>query len=63
MFNDAHAVMQFVKEKSITFIDVRYSDLFGTMQHMAIPVAMLEDTLENGMMFDGSSIRGFPAIH
>ena len=63
MFNDAHAVMQFVKEKSITFIDVRYSDLFGTMQHMAIPVAMLEDTLENGMMFDGSSIRGFTAIH
>lgn len=63
MFTDSKSVADFVKENNIRFIDVRFSDLYGTVQHMTIPPNMLQDTLENGMMFDGSSIKGFTAIH
>ncbi|MST50378.1 type I glutamate--ammonia ligase [Mobiluncus porci] len=63
MFSNSSQVINFVKEKNIRFIDVRFSDLYGTMQHMTIPTNMLEDTLENGMMFDGSSIKGFTEVH
>lgn len=63
MFNDSNQVLSFVREKKIRFIDVRFSDLYGTMQHMTVPTNMLEDTLTNGMMFDGSSIKGFTKIN
>ncbi len=34
------------------------------MQHFTIPISFFdEDVFENGMAFDGSSIRGFQAIH
>ena len=46
------------------FIDVRFCDLPGTMQHFNVPaVAVDEDFFVNGQMFDGSSIRGFQAIN
>ncbi|MFD6136404.1 type I glutamate--ammonia ligase, partial [Isoptericola sp. NPDC060257] len=46
------------------FIDVRFIDLPGVMQHFNIPVEQFsEDSFTEGLMFDGSSIRGFQAIH
>lgn len=63
MFNDTAQVLSFVQDKKIRFIDVRFSDLYGTMQHMTIPTNMLETTLTKGMMFDGSSIKGFTKIN
>ena len=46
------------------FVDVRFCDLPGTMQHFTVPVETFDaDVFTEGRMFDGSSIRGFQAIH
>jgi glutamine synthetase len=45
-------------------VDIRFIDLPGTWQHFTIPVRRLDnDLFEEGIPFDGSSIRGFQEIH
>ncbi|NUP98623.1 MAG: type I glutamate--ammonia ligase [Armatimonadetes bacterium] len=57
-------VLDLVAEHGIEFIDYRFTDLPGLQQHFATPAAeMDEGTFENGLGFDGSSIRGFQSIH
>ena len=53
-----------VKENDVKMVDFRFMDFPGLMQHFAIPATTLdEDTFEDGIGFDGSSIRGWQAIH
>lgn len=50
--------------KSVQMVDLRFTDLPGTWQHYTIPAHRLtEDLFEEGIGFDGSSIRGFREIH
>jgi glutamine synthetase len=50
--------------KNIQMVDLRFIDLHGTWQHMTIPPSTIDDsTFEEGIGFDGSSIRGFKAIN
>ncbi|UFU04856.1 type I glutamate--ammonia ligase [Ruania halotolerans] len=64
MFSSAEEAIAFTKEQDVKFVDVRFCDLPGVMQHFNIPVeAFNEDAFSDGLMFDGSSIRGFQAIH
>lgn len=64
MFKDASDALTFIDKEGIELVDVRFCDLPGIMQHFTIPVsAFKDDALTNGLMFDGSSIRGFQAIH
>ncbi|MDR3201822.1 MAG: type I glutamate--ammonia ligase [Bifidobacteriaceae bacterium] len=64
MFKDAAEALAFATEQDVEFVDVRFCDLPGVMQHFTIPVeAFTEDAFTAGLMFDGSSIRGFQAIH
>src|ERR1700693_5941907 len=57
-------VLTLVREKEIKAIDLRFVDFPGTWQHFTIPAAMLEEsTFEDGLGFDGSSIRGWQAIN
>ena len=50
--------------KETKMVDLRFIDLPGTWQHFSIPSRELtEDLFEEGMGFDGSSIRGFQQIH
>ena len=45
-------------------VDFRFTDLPGVWQHFSIPAHLLtEDLFEEGIGFDGSSIRGFKEIH
>ena len=56
-------VLKMVKSDGYEFIDLRFCDLPGQVQHFTIPAAQLtEDGFEEGYGFDGSSIRGFQAI-
>jgi glutamine synthetase len=64
MFTSSDEVLNFIKKEDVQFVDVRFTDLPGQQQHFNVPAAGLpEDFFENGVMFDGSSIRGFAAIH
>lgn len=50
--------------KSVKMVDLRFIDLPGTWQHFTIPAHRLDlDMFEEGIPFDGSSIRGFQEIH
>ncbi len=64
MFSNADEVLRYIKDEDVQFIDVRFCDLPGVMQHFNVPASTVdEDFFVNGQMFDGSSIRGFQAIH
>ncbi len=56
--------VQFVQENDAQFVSIRFTDLMGTWQHFTIAASHFdEDKFENGLAFDGSSIRGFQAIN
>jgi glutamine synthetase len=56
-------VLDLIAEQEVAFVDFRFSDLPGVMQHVTIPAAALsEDHFETGHPFDGSSVRGFQQI-
>ncbi|MDT4996668.1 MAG: glutamine synthetase [Pseudonocardiales bacterium] len=64
MFTSADEVLGFIKKENVEFIDVRFTDLPGQQQHFNVPVSSFgEDAFTEGVMFDGSSIRGFAQIH
>jgi len=57
-------VLAFAKENKTEIIDLKFVDLPGLWQHFSITTSELsEDLFENGIGFDGSSIRGFQAIN
>ena len=56
--------LQFLSEHQIQFVDFRFTDFFGTWQHLTFPVdCCTEDIFTHGIGFDGSSIRGFQHIN
>lgn len=64
MFSSPSDVTKFIEEEGVEFIDIRFCDLPGVMQHFNVPAASFDaDAMAAGQMFDGSSIRGFQAIH
>ncbi len=57
-------VLGFCKENKVELVDVKFVDLLGTWQHFSIPIGELEESIfEDGLGFDGSSIRGWQAIN
>src|ERR1700753_2638473 len=64
MFASADEVLRYIRDENVEFIDVRFCDLPGIMQHFTIPTEVFtESVFTDGLMFDGSSIRGFQQIH
>src|SRR6187431_59919 len=52
-----------LSDEEVDIVDIRFCDLPGLMQHFSIPAHELsEDVFEDGLGFDGSSIRGFQEI-
>jgi glutamine synthetase len=57
-------VLKQIKEHEIKFLDLKFVDLFGTLQHLTVPTEIVdEDTFRHGIGFDGSSVRGFQKIN
>ncbi|BBB10057.1 type I glutamate--ammonia ligase [Sphingopyxis sp. EG6] len=53
-----------IKENDIEWVDLRFTDPKGKWQHLTMVASVLgEDELEDGLMFDGSSIEGWKAIN
>ncbi len=64
MFQGADDLLAYIKDEGVETVDVRFCDLPGMMQHFTVPAASFgPDVFENGLAFDGSSIRGFQKIH
>jgi glutamine synthetase len=56
-------VMSMISDNEVEFVDFRFCDLPGLMQHFTLPMRVLEpEVFEEGLGFDGSSIRGFQEI-
>ena len=55
-------IRQIVKEKGVSFIRLQFVDILGHMKNVAITVTELDRVLEDGMVFDGSSVEGFVRI-
>src|SRR3984885_10928741 len=62
--NTADDIFKLAKDEHVEFVDVRFCDLPGIMQHFTIPISFFDESVfEDGLAFDGSSIRGFQSIH
>ena len=62
-FDNIQDTMKYIKDEEVEFVDVRFTDVPGTEHHFSIPASMFdEDVVEEGLAFDGSSIRGFTTI-
>ena len=57
-------VIEMIKDKEVKFVDLRFSDTKGKEQHVTVPASQVDtDFLEDGKMFDGSSIAGWKGIN
>ncbi len=52
-----------VAEDNVKFLEMQFTDIFGTLKAVTIPSSKLEDILKHGKWFDGSSIEGFARIY
>ena len=61
---DAKQVLEFAGKNNAVMVDLRFTDWPGTWQHCSFPVDFIDEgTFEDGMGFDGSSIRGWQTIN
>ncbi|HEX5560171.1 MAG TPA: type I glutamate--ammonia ligase [Nocardioidaceae bacterium] len=64
MFANSDELLKYVRDEGVEMVDVRFCDLPGVMQHFTVPVSSFDQSVfDDGLGFDGSSIRGFQAIH
>jgi glutamine synthetase len=59
---DRKDVMDLVKQHNVKFVRLWFTDIHGQLKSFAVPVAELEYAFNEGMGFDGSSIKGFARI-
>src|SRR4030081_459284 len=56
----AEDLLKAIKDENVQMIDLRFTDLPGVWQHFCVPPSAVDvDALNEGIGFDGSSIRGF----
>ncbi|PLX83363.1 MAG: type I glutamate--ammonia ligase [Desulfuromonas sp.] len=57
-------VVKFAEDNGVQFVDFKFLDFVGIWQHFSTPICEFsEDIFEEGIGFDGSSIRGWQPIH
>ncbi len=55
-------IKKLIKENDVKFIQLQFVDINGQVKNMGIPVEQLDKVLNNEIMLDGSSIKGFRSI-
>jgi glutamine synthetase len=64
MANESQSVLKLMKDNNCDILDIKFTDLPGTWQHVSLPISEVDDALfAQGTGFDGSSIRGFQVIN
>jgi glutamine synthetase len=57
-------VLKMIKDNEVQYVDLRFTDMRGKMQHVTMDVSMVDENFfSEGTMFDGSSIAGWKAIN
>lgn len=60
----SEAVLKQIKDEDVKFVDLRFTDSRGKLQHVTFDVSMVDEAFfEEGAMFDGSSIAGWKVIN
>src|SRR4029078_9728440 len=61
---DADSVLKLIKEKDVKYVDLRFTDPRGKLQHLTMGGSQInEEAFAEGLMFDASSIAGWKAIN
>ena len=55
-------IRRIAKEEDVKFLRLMFTDLYGTIKNVEVPISQLDKLLDNKLMFDGSSIDGFVRI-
>ncbi|MCJ7825352.1 MAG: type I glutamate--ammonia ligase, partial [Anaerolineales bacterium] len=59
---DKKELLERVKADGVKFVSFQFTDVIGTVKSVDSPVEQLENALDNGVWFDGSSVEGFARI-
>ena len=64
MYSSKEELLEGIKKEGVEYVDIRFCDLPGVMQHFSIPASAFDESVfEDGLAFDGSSVRGFQSIN
>ncbi len=62
--NSIQDAIEYARENEAVMVDLKFLDFLGTWQHLTIPTHRLDaDLFDEGLGFDGSSLRGWQPIH
>ena len=54
----ADDIIKQIKDEDVEYVDIRFCDLPGVVQHFSVPAAFFDQSVfEDGLAFDGSSVR------
>ncbi|GAA1482826.1 type I glutamate--ammonia ligase [Gordonia sinesedis] len=63
MYSSKEELLEGIKSEGVEYVDIRFCDLPGVMQHFSIPASAFDESVfDEGLAFDGSSVRGFQSI-
>jgi glutamine synthetase len=60
---EQESVLERMQQDDVKFVTLQFTDVHGTVKSVNTPAHRLEEVLEKGSWFDGSSIQGFARIH
>jgi len=55
-------ILETVEREGVKFIEMQFMDILGRMKSVSIPAKQLEKAIDDGVLFDGSSIAGYATI-
>lgn len=55
-------IKKIIKDENVKFIRLQFVDILGQVKNMALPAEQIDKVLNNEIMLDGSSIKGFRSI-
>ena len=55
-------ILQIVEEEGVEFIRLQFTDMFGTLKNVAVPVSCLEKAMDDRCTIDLASLNGFATV-
>ncbi len=55
-------ILEEVKKDNVKFVEMQFSDIFGTVKSISIPAESLDEVIDEGVSIDGSSILGYATV-